>query len=400
MSEPVEITITDARKLALLSQQVPTSGFSRGRRGVYEAIAHLGYVQIDTISVVQRAHHLTLWNRVRHYRPRYLDDLIRNRSIVEYWSHAAAYLPMQDFRFTLPRMKAISTGQRHWYQKNPKLMKEILARVRIEGPMQAKDFESHNGGLTGMWEWGPVKQSIEYLFMEGKLLVTRRERFQKVFDLAERVIPDAIDTSKPSKSEYAHYLIDRHLRAHGFGRLTEFGYLRKDMAAALKSALEEKLESGGVMPLRIKPSKELFYTQVHFGDTLAKRLSRNRVKFLSPFDNLIIQRKRVQYLFDYDYQLECYLPSNKRQHGYFCLPILWRGRLVGRMDAKADRKNRTLIIHMMDVEADISNLGEFGDPLCRELKRFAEFNGCDAINPVSVSPQSLKRTMRASSLCQ
>ena len=393
MAEPAEISISQARKLALISQQVPTSGFNRGRKGVYEAIEHLGYVQIDTISVVERAHHLTLWNRVPHYRPRYLDDLVRDRSILEYWSHAAAYLPMKDYRFTLPRMNAIASGQRHWYQKNPKLMQEILARVRLEGPLQAKDFDSHRGCSSGMWEWGPVKQSIEQLFMEGKLLVTQRDSFQKVFDLAERVVPGEIDTSEPSTGEYAHYLIDRYLQAHGLGRLNEFSYLRKGMGTAVKNALMEKIESGDVVTLRIKRCGTIFYADQHFEDTLANRLSQNRIKILSPFDNLIIQRKRIQKLFDYDYQLECYLPAEKRRHGYFCLPILWRGRLVARMDAKADRKSKVLIIHLLKLESNIKNPDEFGEQIYKELERFAAFNGCDRIAPGTISPPSLKRLL-------
>ena len=397
--EPVEISNAEARKLALISQQLPTSRFNRGRKGVYQAIEHLGYVQIDTISVVERAHHLTLWNRVPHYRSRYLDDLVRDRSILEYWSHAAAYLPMQDYRFTLPRMNAISSGQRHWYQKNPKLMREILARVRLEGPLQAKDFELHRGSSGGMWEWGPVKQSIEQLFMEGKLLVTQRDSFQKVFDLTERVVPGGINTSEPSTGEYAHYLIDRYLLAHGLGRLNEFGYLRRGMAAALKTALMEKIEAGDVVPLRIKRCAATFYAGRNFEDTLAKRLSRNRVKFLSPFDNLIIQRKRIRQLFAYDYQLECYLPAEKRQYGYFCLPVLWRGRLVARMDAKADRKNKVLIIHLLNLESKKVNLNEFGEQICKELERFAAFNGCDRIAPGSASPPSLERLLRHHRWC-
>jgi len=393
LAEPVEISITEARKLALVSQQVPTSSFSRGRKGVYEAIEHLGYVQIDTISVVERAHHLTLWNRVPHYRPRYLDDMVRDRSILEYWSHAAAYLPMKDYRFTLPRMKAMSNGQRHWYQKNPKLMREILSRVRLEGPLRARDFESHHGSSGGMWKWGPVKQSIERLFMEGKLLVTQRDSFQKVFDLTERVVPTEIDTSEPSTSEFAHHLIDRYLQAHGLGRLSEFGYLRRGMAAAVKNALMEKIEAGDVAPLRIKRSGTVYYAGQHFDETLAKRLSRSRVRFLSPFDNLIIQRKRIQQLFDYDYQLECYLPADKRQFGYFCLPVLWGGRLVARMDAKADRKNKVLIVRQLNLEPKFKNPDEFSEQLVKELERFAAFNGCDKIEPGSASPPSLQRLL-------
>ncbi len=400
MKNPADISIGEARKLALLSQQLPSSTFRRGQRGTRDAIARLGYVQIDTISVVERSHHLTLWNRVPHYRRHYLDRLVLDRSILEYWAHAAAYLPMSDYRFTLPRMRAISNGQRHWYEKNPKLMKEILAQVRSNGPTRAKDIESHRSADDGMWEWGPVKQSLEMLFMEGRLLVTRRHGFQKVFDLAERVVPPGIDTSEPTKSEYAHWLIERHLEAHGLGRLVEFSYLRRGMGAAVKTALLQKVEQGDVIPLRMKRSGAIYYADRKFEHVLSQRLSRNRVKFLSPFDNLVIQRKRVEQLFDFDFQLECYVPAEKRRWGYFCLPVLWRGRLVARMDAKADRRHGVFRIHSFTMEAGINDLDEFARQVARELERLTEFHGCERITIGSVSPGSLKSLLRKATAWQ
>lgn len=395
MHQTVDISIAEARKLALIGQQLPSSAFSRGRRGVREAIEHLGYVQIDTISVVERSHHLTLWNRVPHYRRHYLDRLIRDRSILEYWAHAAAYLPMQDFRFTLPRMRAIASGQRHWYDRNAKLMREILAQVRSEGPTRARDIESHHGGSGGMWEWGPVKQSLEMLFMEGKLLVTRRDSFQKVFDLAERVVPPETNTTVPTKGEYAHWLINRHLRAHGFGRPLEFSYLRQGMGAAVRKALDEQIEAGAAVALRVRRNGAIYYAGRDFERMLSQRLSRNRVKFLSPFDNLIIQRKRVQQLFDFDYQLECYVPRDKRRHGYFCLPVLWRGRLVARMDAKADRKHGVFRIHSFTAEPVISDFDEFSRQAAHELHRMMELHECERLTIGSASPAPLKKLLRS-----
>ena len=384
--------LPQARRLALLSQQLPRSTFRRGLNGTRDAVEHMGYIQIDTISVVQRSHHHTLWNRVPHYRPRYIDKLVSDRSIFEYWSHAAAYLPMQDFRFCLPRMQALSGGRRLWYERNPKLMGEILTRISAEGPLQAKDFEAH--ATTGVWEWGPVKQAIENLFMEGKLLVTRRQNFQKLFDLTERVIPPGIDTSEPTSSEYAHHLIERYLSAHGIGRLPEFGYQRPDTGVALKQAAAEKLEAGDIVAVNIRGVSGLYYATAGFEQVLSKPLARSRVRILSPFDNLIIQRKRIQQLFDYDYQLECYVPAKKRKYGYFCLPILWQGRLVARMDAKADRARQCLIVRSLLTEPHLKQLDAFAQKLSQELCRFMEFNQCRDIELVAVSPAPLKRMLK------
>lgn len=363
----------------MLSQHLPGSGFRRGFAGSREAIQHLGYIQIDTISVVERAHHHVLWNRVPHYRTRYIDRLVRDRSIFEYWAHAAAYLPIEDFRFCLPRMRVMAMGQGHWYERNPELMHEILARVRAEGPLRAKDFESHRGESGGMWEWGPVKQSIEHLFMEGELLVTRRDRFQKIFDLTERVLPAGVDTSAPTQGEYARFLINRYLKAHGIGRVVEFGYLRRGMGEAVRAALNEMLEAGEVVSLKVGKLKEEYFALRNFSNNLSQRLARSRLKILSPFDNLMIQRKRVQQLFDFDYQLECYLPESKRKDGYFCLPILWQGRLVARMDAKADRRNQVLTVLNLKLEDGMRELEAFSRQLGRELERFMKFNRCGSI---------------------
>ena len=388
-----KLTIKQARKLALVAQQLPNSGFARGLKGTLEAIKHLGYVQIDTISVVERAHHHTLWNRVPHYRHRYVDKLIEQREIFEYWSHAAAYLPIEDFRFCLPRMHAIKSGQRHWYQKNTKLMNYVRERIKIDGPLQAKDFEEHQGYTGAMWEWGPIKQAIENLFMQGDLLITRRDNFQKVFDLTERILPPNINTASPSKNDFAHFLITRHLDAHAIGHITEFGYLRKGMGTAIKKAVQEQLEEKKIKPIKIQRRPEVFYVKSNFETLLDRRLVASKVKVLSPFDNLVIQRKRILRLFDFDYQLECYVPEKKRNHGYFVLPIVWQGDLTARLDAKADRKKGEFIIKSLILETNLKQHEKFGHYLAKELQNFAEFNRCPNIKLGSKVKQSVKNLL-------
>ena len=394
MQHSHRLTPGQAKKLALVTQCLPQSGFSRGIKGTYEAIKHLGYVQIDTISVVERAHHHTLWNRVPHYRHRYPDRLIEQREIFEYWSHAAAYLPFEDFRFCLPRMQAIKKGQHHWYKKNHKVMKYILERISLDGALQARDFEEHKGFNGGMWEWGPIKQAIEHLFMQGDLLITKRQSFQKVFDLAERVIPSHVNTQAPSKQEFAHYLINRYLNSNGIGHLTEFAYLRKGMGPSIKQAVNEKLESGEIVEIKINKRNEQFYTFANYEHLLAQRQAKLKAKILSPFDNLVIQRNRIKRLFDYDYQLECYLPANKRTHGYFTLPILWGGELVARMDAKADRKNGVFIIRNLVLESRLKQQEKFASYFCTELNNFVQFNSCSEIKVTAKINASVRQLLK------
>lgn len=371
----LSISKQQACKIVLLNQFAGSSG--HGVNTTFGIINKLGYVQIDTISVVARAHHHTLWSRSANYLPEHLDLLQQNRQIFEYWSHAAAYLPMEDYRFCLPRMKDMSTKAVNWYPKAKEMTAHVLERIRDEGPLQSKDFEHKAKNNNGWWDWKPAKQALELLFMQGKLMIAQRHNFQKVFDLTERVLPDNIDTSFPSNEEYARYLIARFLKSHGLGNEAEFGYLRKGMKAAIHRELKHYVEKGEIIPLSIEG--KTYYTTGSHLELLNQRLPKRRVKILSPFDNLLIQRKRLAFLFDYDYQLECYVPQDKRQFGYFCLPLLWGDQFIGRLDAKADRQHKNLIVQNIFIEKKPSQLDRFKQELELSLQQFAQFNGCEQI---------------------
>ena len=205
------------RRIALNQQGLlKADSFGRGKAATLRAIEHLGYVQIDTISVVERAHHHVLWSRVSNYQPKFLDQLVKERKVFEYWFHAASWLPMRDYRFALPRMNR-QNGERGWFENcDKKLVAHILQRVREEGPLRARDFEDTRKGKKQWWDWKPAKQALEQLFMQGELMVSARQGFQKVYDLPQRVLPDWVDTRLPTLDEYAGYLINTTLRAHGF----------------------------------------------------------------------------------------------------------------------------------------------------------------------------------------
>ena len=171
------------RRIALSAQGLlQTQPFGRGINGARTAVNHIGYVQIDTISVVERAHHHVLYSRVPDYTPAMLNQMLLDRDVFEYWSHAAAFLPIQDFRFSLPYKHAIKNGQTHWY-KNPdqKLMAELLARIRSEGPLKSRDVEAATENRGVWWDWKPAKKALEQLYMQGDLMVSSREGFQKTY---------------------------------------------------------------------------------------------------------------------------------------------------------------------------------------------------------------------------
>lgn len=385
---PESLSPSEARKLVLLSQRIPPPPLSRQPiEDSLSAIEHLGYIQIDTISVIERAHHHTLWNRNPNYRKSHLDQLLEEKRVFEYWSHAASYLPMRDFRFSLPRKNAFASGEQdHWFERDEKQMNHVLRRIASEGPLMAKDFDTPHKS-AGDWKSKPAKKALENLFMQGDLMVPRRVNFHKVYDLTERVLPNSTDTRTPTPREHARFLITRFLLAHGIGQPAEITYLLKGLKEIVSLTLHEMIETGEILSLQV--AGQGFYTLPRSLELLKLPLSRTKLKILSPFDNLVIQRKRMRSLFNFDYLIECYLPKSKRKFGYFSLPILWNGKLVARMDCKADRKDRRLHIHHLALEPGLKNLEAFALALRRQLPEFLKFNQCDNLSLHLTTPKIL-----------
>ena len=372
----------DARKLVLHSALPRPMTKGRALDATLNAINHLSYVQIDTISVVQRAHHHTLWIRNPRYRMNHLDTLIQNRDIFEYWSHAAAYLPISEYRFCLKKMKQVERDG-HWFERDPRMMEFVLKRIRDEGPLQSRDFESASTSSRQAWDWKPAKRALEQLFMEGQLMTTRREGFQKVYDLTERVLPDHINTDEPSEEEWLTHLVKNALTANGIANAAEVGYLRKGIQSKLRRTIDSMIESGEIQPIAVHQGRgkdPLHYFALPEALSLLDHpLRKKQVKLLSPFDNLLIQRKRMRQLFDFDYQIECYVPEKKRVFGYFCLPILYNGQLVGRVNCKADRANEQLLVRHLFLEKKVNNLTDFAHHLHQALLGFCAFNQCQSL---------------------
>ncbi len=388
----IKISQAEARKIILHCQRL----FPSNRRGkaidaTLCAIRHLGYVQIDTILVVERAHHHTLWNRNPRYHPSHIDRLQQQRRIFEYWAHAAAYLPMEEYRYCLRRMRAIAGGQRHWFDRDRAMMGKVMKRIREEGPLQSRDFESKHTKKREMWDWKPAKRALEQLFMEGELMITRRDNFQKVYDLAENVLPMDTVVSEPDDGEWMRHLVIRFLRANGIGNATEIGYLRRGVRADIEHTVNEMCEQGKVVKVGV--DGEVYYALADSLTWLDKSIARRSLRILSPFDNLVIQRKRIKKLFDFDYQIECYLPPDKRIYGYFCLPLLWDAGLIGRADCKADRKNSTLRVRNLVIEKTVRFKEQLVEKLTQELVRFARFNQCTDVDIESMTDTGLKNAL-------
>jgi uncharacterized protein YcaQ len=394
ISSPLELTEKQIRKLALVSQGLhKPNAFGKGIKGANASVKHLSYIQIDSISVIQRAHHHCLWSRVDNYQPDFIEQLVAQKQIFEYWSHAAAYLPMQDYRFSLPKKRAISAGEKHWRDNNPIAEKRVLKRIQEEGPLKAKDFEHDplKKG-AGWWDWKPDKVALEQLFIEGKLMIVERQGFQKVYDLTERVLPAGIDTTTPSENEFEQHLINRYLRAHGVATAQQISYLRKGLKGSIGRTCQEMLENNELQ--QVKQGKQIYYALPDATELLKQSVSRKKVSILSPFDNAVIQRKRLSEIFGFEYQIECYVPPGKRKYGYFSLPLLWGAEFVGRMDAKIDRK--THILHIQNLHLETLNVDGFIEVLTPALKSFMRFNNAKALLLHKVtSNQTLSRNQEA-----
>lgn len=375
------LSIEEVRLLALQSQGLSGQRFGKGKSGTLSAIEHIGYVQIDTLSVAARAHHHTLWSRLHDHKEQFLNELLeKDKAVFEYWSHAASYLPMIDYRFSLPRKKSYADGKSHWFGQDKKMNKFVLDRIRAEGPLQSKDFEFKRNGPGNWYEWKPAKRALEQLFMEGKLMVMKRQGFQKVYDLAERVLPKNVDISMPSEKEYAEYLVKKAVQSNGIVEEKEIYYLRKGLKDSVNKAIRRLLKDGTLIEVRTEFDPNTLY--ITTGRQLQEIRSikpANEVHILSPFDNMIIQRKRISNFFDFDYVIECYLPEAKRKFGYFCLPVIYGDVFAGRFDPKADRASKLFYIKQMHFEKGFKADEHFNNAFAIQLKEYAAFTGCDKV---------------------
>jgi len=379
----IQMNKTEAISLILSSQGLHQKDFfGLGKAGALKALEQIGYVQIDTISVVERAHHHVFHSRVSDYHPQHLHEMVSlDKTAFEYWSHAAAYLPMRDFRFSLIRKQRFSSGESFWFKETPehkKIRKQILTRFKREGALSTNDFQVRSTEVKGWFQRTPEKQVLEQLFAEGVLMVKERRGFQKIYDLTENILPTKVNTKTPTMKEYAKHLILSSLKAQGLLNAKEIAYLRvKNVGEAVRLKLNELLKQGRIVTVQIDQVEGLYYA---LPDALESLDDSNRPleRFvaLSPFDNLVIQRKRLKDIFNFDYQIECYVPKAKRKYGYFSLPLLKGSEFIGSVDTKAERSQKELWIQNFYVtkkkafkKKDLEGC----------LRPFAEFNQCEKI---------------------
>ncbi|HWA36022.1 MAG TPA: crosslink repair DNA glycosylase YcaQ family protein [Cyclobacteriaceae bacterium] len=379
--DPVTLSPQQARKIILHAAGLAKrSQFGKGKEAVVKLISHLGFIQIDTNYVVERAHHHAIFSRVPDYRPEWVDQLQADGRLFEFWHYATGYIPMDDFRFSLPVKESFLSQRKPLTQIEINLMTKVLDRIGREGPLMARDFE--NDRITkssGWWDWRPSKVALERLHLSGKLMTIRKSNFQKVYDLSENVLPRDVDITPPTTEEYARHVIHRVLKAMGIAHLKVIYWSTRfvNIKSAIKVELEKMVAAGDVLKVAVTGLKgaELYMLPEYRN----KKISLSNDAFiLSPFDTLTVYRHRLRDFFDFDYQVECFVPAPKRKYGYFSLPILIGDTFVARMDAKADRKERIFVInnlHFEKIKLSRQTIAKILDA----LKEFVKFNQCDRI---------------------
>ena len=385
------------RRIALNAQGLLYKApFGLGLSGARKAIEHIGYVQIDTISVVQRAHHHVLHSRVPNYHPDMLNKMLKERHIFEYWSHAASFLPMRDYRFSLLHRRDLINRRRRWFEaRDENMITDILRRVEQDGPIRSRDLEDPHTKRKGWWNWKPAKRALEQLYFEGDLMVTHRDGFQKAYDLTERVLPTSVDTSIPTYDEYAIHLIDQQIRCHGLVTRKGITYMRTstELQASVKREVERRLATGQFTDVQLPDGQNYLLRTASLEAATPK--STARLKILSPFDNAVIQRERLQSLFAFDYLIECYVPEPKRKFGYFSLPLIYKAAFIGRIDCKAHRKTNLLEVRALQLEDNLKiSYTEVASALIEAISPFATFQGCEKICITDAQPRAFGRTLK------
>ncbi len=361
--DPSIVSAEVARRFLMCSQGLLADPAARATpSAVHKRIEKMGFVQVDTINSVERAHHHILYSRFDAYRPAVLTRLLeRDRKLFEHWTHDAAIVPTAWFPFWKHRFeKYADPGSRvnRWMKRKmgdgdtKKVVRQVRERIRDEGPLMSKDFEQRGRARKsqGWWDWKPQKTALEYLWRVGELSISGRVNFHKVYELTERWLPDAHDAPAASEREHLDWACGQAIERLGVATPAEIQqYLLAESLARVRDWTTRAVAAGELVEIEVesldgsKPRTALTRPDWR---RRAKRLPEApaRTRLLNPFDPVIRDRKRALRLFDFDYTFEAFVPEAKRRYGYYVLPVLEGERLVGRVDPKFHRDRGVLDI--------------------------------------------------------
>jgi uncharacterized protein len=338
-----------ARRIWLHAQRLDErASFGDGSDATLRAIEHLGYLQIDTINVIERCHHHILWSRIPDYRRAHLHQAQSvDKSVFEYWTHALSYVPTRDIAFFLPAMKRHRQSPRTWFGAVTKEeMQKVIRLIRRDGALSIRDIDD-DVLVEKDHAWAsrkPSKRALQHAFFNGVLTVSERSGMLKTYELMDRHFGWEQPPKPASERQILDYMLDRALRSQGIVSLDSICHLDAARKAPIRRLIEAKMRRGNLVAVSIEGhAKAEHWAEPQTVDATPAS-AEALVHILSPFDPLIIQRKRLKLLFDYDHRFEAYVPKEKRVLGYFALPVLIGDEIIAAIDLKTDRKEQALLI--------------------------------------------------------
>ncbi|MDD5332460.1 MAG: crosslink repair DNA glycosylase YcaQ family protein [Rhodoferax sp.] len=400
----LELSQTQARHLQLAAQGLLLAPERAATRlSLRRCLERMQLLQIDTIHVVARSPYVVLFSRLGSYPVQWLDQALASAALFETWAHEACFAPIEHL--ALHRSYNQQT-RRHWgiargeesHEKQRAQLDALLAHIAANGPVKSSDFERGDGQSGGWWGWKDEKRWLEALFAKGELMVARRENFQRVYDLAHRVCPAIKTMALPAAAQVHGRFIEKAILALGVTQARwVHDYFR--LKPRLKDAdLDALVEQGLVRRVQVQGWSVAGYVHAaHAGllkRALAGKLSATHTTLLSPFDPLVWDRERAAVMFGFDYRIECYTPQAKRTYGYFVLPILHRGQLIGRLDAKAHRALGVFEVKALFLEPAIEINDASVVELAQALTRCAVWHGTPQVKVTRTAPPALRARLR------
>lgn len=414
VTDVARLSLQQARNLQLDAQGLlRPPGKAATRKALRDCIARMALLQIDTIHVVARSPYLVLFSRLGAYPQVWLDEALVKGEVFETWAHEACFAPRVDL---LAHRVYNREARQHWglthAQKSHATQRaeldQLLAHIRANGAVKSSDFErSDDDQGSAWWGWKDEKRWLEALFALGELMVARRDRFQRVYDLAERVAPNlAASGQAPAIAQVRDHFVERSVAALGITQARWIHDYYRSKPRLKDSDLNRLIERGVLLRAQVQGWDLPAYVHASHTALLRKaqadRLEANHTALLSPFDPVVWDRERALGLFDFDYRLECYTPEAKRVHGYFVLPILCRGELIGRLDAKAHRVDRTFEIKALHAQTGVQwSEAQFAD-VAQAIQRCADWHNTPSVRLAQTRPTKLvaglRRALRDASL--
>lgn len=399
-----ELNLTQARYLQLAAQGLLAAPERMATAlALRRCIERMQLLQIDTIHVVARSPYLVLFSRLGDYPVQWLDQALAKGHLFESWAHEACFVPMADL--ALHRSYNLH-ARRHWdiargeedHAKQRVKLDALLARIEANGAVKSSDFERSDGESGGWWGWKDEKRWLEALFAKGELMVARRENFQRVYDLAHRVCPALTALALPTAAEVHQRFIEKSILALGITQARwVHDYFR--IKPRLKDTdLDPLVGDGRVQRVQVQGWSAPGYVHASHAKLLKKalngQLTATHTALLSPFDPLVWDRERALAMFDFAYRIECYTPQAKRTYGYFVLPILHRGQLIGRLDAKAHRTQGVFEVKALFLESGIQLDSESVYQVARAIHRCAAWHATPKVELARTSPVGLRARLR------